>query len=76
MSQSNFDVLSIVENESANPMNAENNYWGDASGPHHQTLNPNGQGAKVSGDVDFEPWAESLVECDVEAIQWPVVNPT
>ncbi len=32
------------------------NYWGDASGPKHATLNSGGQGNQVSNKVDFDPW--------------------
>ena len=37
-------------------VDAENNWWGDASGPYHPTLNPAGKGDEVSDTVDFEPW--------------------
>jgi hypothetical protein len=36
-------------------LNAENNWWGDPSGPHHPD-NPDGLGDNVSGSVDFSPW--------------------
>lgn len=39
-------------------VNAENNWWGDTSGPAHLDLNPEGQGDKVSDNVNFEPWLE------------------
>ena len=35
---------------------AQNNYWGDASGPYHETLNPEGLGDDVTDNVDFTPW--------------------
>ncbi|UCF71440.1 MAG: right-handed parallel beta-helix repeat-containing protein [candidate division WOR-3 bacterium] len=38
------------------PVIAENNWWGDASGPYHPTTNPGGTGDTVSDYVDFEPW--------------------
>ncbi|MCK4338496.1 MAG: T9SS type A sorting domain-containing protein [Candidatus Cloacimonetes bacterium] len=38
-------------------LNAENNWWGDASGPYNELLNPNGTGNEVYGTVDFIPWA-------------------
>jgi hypothetical protein len=41
--------------ESGVILNAENNWWGSASGPSHLS-NPNGTGAAVSGNVDFDPW--------------------
>ncbi|MEZ4862737.1 MAG: hypothetical protein R3C14_15585 [Caldilineaceae bacterium] len=36
------------------PVNAENQWWGDATGPIH-TSNPNGQGQAVGDGVDFTP---------------------
>jgi hypothetical protein len=33
-------------------------WWGDASGPHHPALNPQGQGNAVSDRVLFVPWLE------------------
>lgn len=35
---------------------AENNWWGDASGPHNFAFNPLGFGQEVSLGVDFTPW--------------------
>jgi parallel beta-helix repeat protein len=35
---------------------ARYNWWGDASGPYHPTLNPSGLGDTVSDYVDFDPW--------------------
>jgi parallel beta-helix repeat protein len=40
---------------------AENNWWGDATGPYHWSLNPGGLGDPVSDSVDFEPWLTSAV---------------
>jgi parallel beta-helix repeat protein len=37
-------------------VNAEYNYWGDRSGPYHESLNPRGKGNRVRGDgvnLDF-----------------------
>jgi hypothetical protein len=37
-------------------VNAEHNYWGDPSGPYHESLNPYGKGNPVGGDgtnLDF-----------------------
>lgn len=39
-------------------LNAEDNWWGDASGPYHST-NIYTEGAKVSDNVDFDPWLMS-----------------
>lgn len=41
-------------------VNAEQNYWGDASGPYHASLNPSGRGNSVNGDgvnLDFIPFS-------------------
>jgi len=43
-----FDEVSFID--------ARENWWGDASGPHHAVLNPGGQGAEVSDDILFTPW--------------------
>ena len=40
-------------------MDAEHNWWGDASGPYHPTANPGGLGGAVSDYVDFDPWLTS-----------------
>lgn len=37
-------------------VDARGNWWGDASGAHHPTLNPDGQGDGVSDGVLFDPW--------------------
>ena len=42
-------------------IDAENNWWGHASGPYHPTLNPGGLGDEVSDYVDFDPWLTSAV---------------
>jgi hypothetical protein len=38
-------------------IDAELNWWGDASGPYHPTTNPSGLGNRVSDNVDYEPWS-------------------
>jgi hypothetical protein len=37
------------------------NYWGDASGPYHPLLNPDGLGDTVGDSVLFEPWLTDSV---------------
>lgn len=37
------------------PFVAENNWWGDASGPRHGT-NPSGIGDAIAGDIRYAPW--------------------
>jgi len=46
-----------AQNTAAAQLNAENNWWGSASGPFHPTLNPGGTGNAVSDNVDFTPWS-------------------
>jgi RHS repeat-associated protein len=46
-------------NESSVTVMAENNWWGLPSGPYHPTLNPGGQGDRVSDYVDFDPWLDA-----------------
>lgn len=52
---------SIVGNDtgiySTQPVvDAENNWWGDASGPYHAALNPTGTGNDAGDFIDFSPW--------------------
>ncbi|MCX6753219.1 MAG: hypothetical protein NTW62_02660 [Candidatus Nomurabacteria bacterium] len=51
----NFDYLGI-EDYNTTTIHAENNYWGDASGPYNETQNPNGLGSGVTDNVDFIPF--------------------
>jgi hypothetical protein len=44
-----------VLNDGGKTVDATYNWWGDASGPLHQT-NLLGRGDAVVGDVDFKPW--------------------
>ena len=50
-----------VANEGGVTVDATQNWWGDASGPYHESLNPGGMGNGVSDNVDFEPWLESEI---------------
>jgi len=46
-------------------VDAENNYWGDPSGPHHETLNVDGKGDRVNGDettMDFRPFLSDPID--------------
>lgn len=40
-------------------VSALNNWWGDATGPEHATLNSDGLGGVIVGGVDFDPWLTS-----------------
>jgi len=47
-------------------VNAENNWWGAASGPYNATSNPTGTGNPVSdnsGNLDYDPWLTKPVNC-------------
>jgi hypothetical protein len=43
-------------NGATGTLNATCNWWGDPSGPHHPTANPDGKGDDVSDEVVFTPW--------------------
>ena len=45
-----------VYNGGTGTLNATCNWWGDASGPHNPTTNPDGKGDDVSDKVVFTPW--------------------
>ncbi len=45
-----------VANWDAPVLDARNNWWGDASGPYHATLNPSGLGDNVGDNITFYPW--------------------
>ncbi len=46
----------VANEDPAITIAAEDNWWGDASGPHHPVLNPGGQGNAVTDYVSFVPW--------------------
>jgi hypothetical protein len=50
----NFGVF----NNGSGILDARDNWWGDATGPYHQQLNPSGRGDNVSDFVNFQPWLE------------------
>ncbi len=51
-----FSETGHAEYSSGRLTEAPLNYWGDATGPYHPALNPNGQGDRVSDNVEFVPW--------------------
>ncbi|NIR25854.1 MAG: hypothetical protein GWN77_02600, partial [Gammaproteobacteria bacterium] len=60
--------ISGLSNE-VGTVDATRNWWGDASGPYHESLNPSGSGDEVSDNVEFEPWLESeLVGARTETV--------
>src|SRR3989344_1290535 len=56
-------VDDVVDNEEIEgepgPVNATNNWWGDASGPENEE-NEEGEGDEVEGNVIFSPWLAAL----------------
>jgi len=56
--QNVFDGAGIgaQNDDTSATLDAESNYWGDASGPYNASTNPGGQGDDVSDFVDFYPW--------------------
>lgn len=50
-----------------NTINAESNWWGDASGPYHVSLNSTGLGTAVTDGVDFDPWLTTDPNVDATA---------
>jgi uncharacterized repeat protein (TIGR02543 family) len=48
-----------VSNLGTGSLNAAQNWWGNASGPHNDTSNPSGTGDAVSDNVTFCQWALS-----------------
>ena len=64
------DVYAI-RNDDGVGIDAEGNWWGDATGPYHST-NSGGLGSEVSDYVDFDPWigkagSENIV-CDPDPL--------
>jgi len=46
-----------VFNVGTGTLDAENNWWGNATGPHHST-NPEATGNEVGNNVDYTPWLD------------------
>lgn len=64
-------TATALYNGSTQPLDAANNYWGDPAGPRH-TSNPNGLGARVTGNVvlsPFQPSCNTLIQNDLAATQ-------
>jgi parallel beta-helix repeat protein len=49
-----------ILNNSGTLVDAENNWWGDLSGPYNATSNPGGLGNDASDNVDFSPWISRI----------------
>lgn len=48
-----------VESYAAYTVDAKNNFWGNATGPYHATLNPPGTAGSVTDNVLFDPWCKT-----------------
>lgn len=65
--RSNFlETAKGIVNTSGQALAAENNYWGDPSGPAHAS-NPGGKGVGVSDNVDYIPWLTAFATPGVVA---------
>ena len=53
-------------------MDARWNWWGDSTGPYHETRNPFGQGDTVEGDLQFDPWYPDTSFLNVRGIHAPL----
>jgi pimeloyl-ACP methyl ester carboxylesterase len=52
----------LINNSQETPIDAQNNFWGDDSGPYSESLNPEGKGDKIEGRINFDPWIGKAVE--------------
>ncbi len=74
----NNDIISNsfygLKNENNFTINAENNYWGDPSGPYHPTLNPAGKGNAVSDNVEFIPFSFQMQPKEISFISAKIID--
>ena len=66
-----YGILNVLDPDTF-LINAENIWWGHATGPYHPTTNPGGLGDTVSDYVDFDPWLSWPVGVEEQ----PIVSPT
>ncbi len=55
----NIDQYAVLTYAGMPTVLAENNFWGDATGPYNPEANPTGLGVEVSDNVDFSNWLSS-----------------
>ncbi|UCF71090.1 MAG: right-handed parallel beta-helix repeat-containing protein [candidate division WOR-3 bacterium] len=67
----NFDY-GVRNFEAGVTVDADSNWWGDATGPYHPSLNPGGLGNTVSDYVDFDPWLNNPWGIEEEPIVKPI----
>ncbi len=64
----------FVYNVNALQVDGRNNWWGNRSGPHHTTGNPQGTGDNVTDHVTFRPWLRSKRDNDAPVIDTPDIT--
>ena len=69
------DYALTVDGTTNGPLNVEMNWWGNAVGPYHATMNPGGVPTAIilGNHIDFDPWigksgGENVV-CDPEPLE-------
>ena len=71
----NAGAVALKNYNAGTDLDAELNWWSDASGAYHATLNPDGLGGEVSDDVNFEPWLMAeWQDTDTEATETEEVS--
>jgi hypothetical protein len=65
-------ALSVEDGLTGGPLDATRNWWGHRMGPYHPTLNPDGEGDKVSDNVDFAYWLKRAVKLWPHWPLWPL----
>lgn len=55
-----------IINYSLDTIEAEGNWWGHMSGPHHQYGNPSGMGVKVVGNIRFNPFIRHYAQIPID----------
>jgi len=66
------DNIGYAARSTSSTIDCENNWWGDASGPYHPTLNPGGLGDTIGANVDFDPWLAGPVGVEEQPIVGPI----
>ncbi|MCO5256894.1 MAG: right-handed parallel beta-helix repeat-containing protein [Lentimicrobium sp.] len=65
-----FDNGYGLKNDFTSPVNAENNWWGDATGPYNNPYNTCGLGNAVEGNISFVPWLDASEGNPVPYLVW------
>jgi hypothetical protein len=58
--------------EQSEIVDARWNYWGDATGPHHESENPEGLGDSILGAVIVDPWYPDTSFLDLSDVHAPL----